>query len=227
MKKKIIIAGSTGMVGSLVLKGCVENPDVAHIINLVRKPLVQSTPKTTEIIVKDFSDYSSLADAFKGIDAAFFCIGAYTGSVPDDKFKRITVDFAVAFAQVLKQNSPDAILCLLSGAGAIRTGKSKISFAKYKGIAEAKISEMKLGRFFTFRPGYIYPVTKCKEPNLGYAIIRFLYPVIKLIASQFSVKSTELADAMVKAGIYGTPKEILENTNILMLSKDSCCSLRA
>jgi uncharacterized protein YbjT (DUF2867 family) len=217
MHKKVVIAGSTGMVGSLVLRGCVESPDVAHIINLVRRPLVQSTPKTIEIIVKDFADYSSLADAFKGIDAAFFCIGAYTGSVPEDEFKRITVDFAVAFAQALKQNSPEATLCLLSGAGAVRTGKSKISFAKYKGIAEARISEMKLRRFFAFRPGYIYPVTEREEPNLGYAIIRFLYPVIKLIAS--SVKSTELADAMVKASIYGAPKEILENTDILMLSK--------
>lgn len=219
MKKKVIIAGSTGMVGSLVLKGCVENPDVAHIINLVREPSAQITPKTSGVVVKDFADYSSLADVFTGLDAAFFCIGAYTGSVPDDELKRITVDFAVAFAQALKQNSPEASLCLLSGAGAVRAGKSKISFAKYKGIAEAKISEIKPGRFFAFRPGYIYPVTKRQEPNLGYAIIHFLYPFIRLIAPKLSVKSTELAGAMVKVGLYGAPKEILENTDILTLSK--------
>ncbi|MEM9549387.1 MAG: NAD(P)H-binding protein [Bacteroidota bacterium] len=212
--KNIIIAGATGMIGRLILQQCLDSEEVAQVSSLIRKESDTQHPKLNNVLITNFTDYTEHYGMFKNIDAAFFCIGAYTGQVPDDVFRKITVDYAVAFAETLKTNSPAANFCLLSGAGADRTEKSRTSFAKYKGIAENRISSMGLN-FYTFRPAYIYPVTPRKEPNLMYSISRAMYPLIKLMGKNASIKSTELAGAMFNVGMYGAKKEILENRDIL------------
>ncbi len=212
--KRIIIAGASGMVGNLVLKKCLSISEVSEVISLVRKNSTFRHPKLKEVVLDDFSDYSTHKDLFLNIDAVFFCIGVYTGSVPDKKFRAITIDYPYQLASILKANSPSASFCLLSGAGADRTEKSKTAFARYKGMAENKISQLGL-RFFAFRPGYIYPTYKRKEPNLMYKILRWLYPIIKLMGSSASIQSTDLANAMVSIGLGNVKKEILENQDIL------------
>lgn len=211
--KKILIAGASGMIGFLILKEALKNNDVASVICLVRRPLNISHQKLIEIQVTDFKNYSSVAQAFRGLNAAYFCIGVYSGNVLNDVLREVTVDYAIAFAKMLKDNSPEATLCLLSGAGADQTGKSRIPFARYKGIAEAEINKLNLN-FYTFRPGYIYPVTPRKEPNWGYKLLRLIYPLIKLFGKKYSIKSTDLAESMFQVGLNGFPKKILENIDM-------------
>ena len=72
-------------------------------------------------------------------------------------------------------------------------------------------------RLHIFRPGYIYPVTPRKEPNLVYRISRFLYPLLRHVYPNIGIASEDLARAMVRAGLYGAGKSenpILENKNI-------------
>lgn len=211
---KVIITGGTGMVGKLVLGHCLKDDKISEVISLTRKPSGQAHQKLTEIVVTDFEDLAACNNHFKNVQLAFFCIGAYTGQVPDDLFKKITVDYAVAFGNALQQNSPQATLCFLSGAGADRTEKSKTSFALYKGMAENQLAKMNLV-FYSFRPGYIYPVEPRKEPNFGYTVIRFLYPLLKLFGSKYSITSTELARAIFNVGLHGADRQILENQDIL------------
>src|SRR5690606_21721791 len=128
---KVIITGGTGMVGGLVLAKCLHSEKITEVVSVVRKPTGQKHHKLSEIVLSDFEIYSQHEKLFKDIGIAFFCLGVYTGQVPDNLFKKITVDYAVAFAKTLEKNSPKATICLLSGAGADRTEKSKTSFARY------------------------------------------------------------------------------------------------
>ena len=212
---KVIIAGSTGMIGKLLLNLCLKSDKVTQVVAIIRKPdnIVQKEKLTTTVI-EDFRSYDSRDDLFKDIDVAFFCIGVYTRQVADNLFKEITVDYAFNFAKMVKENSPNARLCLLSGAGADRTEKSRAAFARYKGMAENQISKLGLV-FHTFRPGYIYPVTERKEPNFMYKLMRLFYPIIRLVGSSLSIKSTELAQAMFNVGLDGSDKETLENKDII------------
>lgn len=212
--KSVLIAGASGMIGNLILEECLSSDHITQVISLVRRNSKHSDQKLQEVIIDDFADYAAHQSSFQDIDAAFFCIGVYTGQVPDEAFKEITVDYAVSFAKALKDNSPHANLCLLSGAGADRTEKSRTAFARYKGMAENRINALGLN-FYSFRPGYIYPVEPRREPNWMYRIMRALYPLIKLLGSNTSVKSTELATAMFTVGMDGADKEILENRDIL------------
>lgn len=213
----VIIAGSTGMIGSLILEHCIKSEEIKSITNLIRQTKKEAlNPKISNLVVTDFATYDNQNLAFKNIDVAFFCLGVYTGQVKDNVFKQITVDYAVGFAKILKANSPNARLCLLSGAGADRTEKSRTAFARYKGMAENQISKLGL-EFYSFRPGYIYPVTPRKEPNVLYKLFRYLYPLVKLMGSSASIKSTELANVMYQIGIKGADEEILENKDIIKL----------
>jgi len=202
------------MIGNIILDNCLSSSKINKVTSLVRNKSNNTHARLQEEIIEDFTDYTNHKDLFKNIDSAFFCIGVYTGSVSDKLFKEVTVDYAVSFAKVLKENSPNAKLCLLSGAGADRTEKSKTSFALYKGMAENQIDKLGL-EFYTFRPSYIYPVEPRKEPNLMYSIMRNLYPILRLLGSNFSIKSTELGKVMYKIGINGTDKKILENKDLI------------
>ena len=215
--KKVVIGGASGMIGSLIQEECLTSSEISKIISLVRKKSDRNHPKLEEIIISDFSDYSVQNGIFQQADIAFFCIGVYTGQVPKAKFKEITVDYAVAFAKAVRAANPEARLCFLSGAGADRSEKSSAAFARYKGMAENQISDLNL-EFYSFRPGYIYPVSPRKEPNLMYRILRALYPLLRLMGSGSSIKSTELAKAMFNVGLNGVRPEILENKSILEYS---------
>ena len=55
-----------------------------------------------------------------------FCLGVYTGAVPDEEFRVISVDDTVEFARVLRASSPSAAFSFL--AGAALTGRNKAGF---------------------------------------------------------------------------------------------------
>ena len=207
------------MIGSLILQNCLSSSTIDEVTSLVRRNTEVSHPKLNEFVISDFNEFSGQSEIFQNIDIAFFCIGVYTGQVNDEKFKEIIVDYAVAFARAIKENRTQATLCFLSGAGVDRTEKSRMAFARYKGIAENKISALGLKAFYSFRPGYIYPVEPRKEPNFSYRMMRTFYPLIKLRGKNASIRSTELADAMFYAGLNGADREILENKEIIEIYK--------
>ena len=84
-------------------------------------------------------------------------------------------------------------------------------------MAENQISTLFL-KFYSFRPTYKYPVESRNEPNLGYRILRALYPILKLFGSKYSIKSSELPNAIFNVEMNDVEKQILENQDILMFS---------
>ncbi|MBW2408747.1 MAG: hypothetical protein JRF72_03040 [Deltaproteobacteria bacterium] len=220
MDKKVIITGATGMVGGCALRICLENPDVSLVTVMGRSRTEINHTRLREVAVEDFTDYSAFTEMLENQDVALFCLGAYTGAVPDDLFREITVDYTVAFAKALHKVSPQAAFCFLSGQGADQTEHSRMSFARYKGAAEKALLDTGFSRVHIFRPGYIYPVTPRKEPNLMYTISRLLYPVLRRVYPNIGIPSEKLAAAMVQAGLYGTGESdnpILENKDIRIM----------
>ncbi|MEM9051408.1 MAG: NAD-dependent epimerase/dehydratase family protein [Bacteroidota bacterium] len=213
--KTALIVGATGMVGNHILDYCLESEEISKVKVLTRRPTGKSHSKLEEIIHKEFSSYEGAGSTFENVDMGFFCIGVYTGSVKDDLLREITVDYAEAFAKSLINGSPESTLCFLSGQGSDRTEKSRMSFAKYKGMAENLIDKMGFKAWYSFRPAYIYPVVPREEPNWMYSLSRKIYPIVKLMGKNASVKSSELAEAMLKVGLEGHEKTILENKDIV------------
>lgn len=212
--KNVLIVGASGMIGGIILQEALNDKDIKSVCSITRKTHGIQNPKLKEILHSDFSNYSGIEHAFNNIDAAYFCIGVYTGAVKDDLFKIITVDFAKVFADAVIEKSPSASFNFLSGAGADLEEKSRMSFARYKGMAENYIISKNFSSLNIFRPGYIYPVDKREEPNFSYRLFRIMYPVVNFLMPSSSVTSEELAKAMFNAGKEKLNKGILENIEI-------------
>lgn len=217
MTKRLVIVGATGMVGGYALRHALDEPDVGTVTVIGRRTIGVSHPKLKEVLHADFADCSALADALSGQDAAIFCLGAYTGAVPDAEMRTITVDYTIEFAHVLRGSSPEAAFSFLSGSGADPTGRSRLAFARYKGEAENALLAAGFTHLYIFRPAYIYPVEPRKEPNVSYRVLRAIYPAFRLLFPNQVIRADDLARVMVDAPLHGTPKHagpVFENRDI-------------
>ena len=220
MNKTVLITGATGMVGSLVLKNALASKYISKVIVYGRSSVDFEHEKMQEFLSPVFTQFPvSFLKELPSIDHVLFCVGVYTGVVKRDIFRQITVDYPVELAKQHLLANPKGCFSLLSGQGADRSERSRIMFAKDKGQAENTLSELYNGSFFTFRPGYIYPVEKRVEPNFSYWISRLVYPLFKALGPKFSITSHQLAKGILKSAMLLPPKEILENQEILIYLK--------
>jgi uncharacterized protein YbjT (DUF2867 family) len=216
-EKRVVIVGATGMVGGYALRYALEHPAVGRATAIGRRTLGISHTKLKEVLHRDFADCSALAEALTGQDAAVFCLGAYTGAVPDAELRTITVDYTIEFARVLRASSPDAAFSFLSGSGADPSGRSRMPYARYKGEAEKALLAAGFPRVYLFRPGYIYPVEPRKEPNLSYRLLRRIYPAFRVLFPNQVIRADDLARAMVDVAFRETGERgglVFENRDI-------------
>ena len=214
--KTVLIAGATGMVGGHALQLALDHPDVKEVRTLGRKAVDQSHSKLKQWTAVDLSSFKD-ANCFSGVDTLLFCVGAYTGALKEAAFRHVNVDIPYAVAKQFHVHAPQANFCLLSGQGADRTEKSRVQFAREKGIIENKLSALGLGGFATFRPGYIYPVKKREEPNWMYTLSRRIYPLLKR-NKNMSIPSDALAQAMLTVGLKPIEQEVWENAHMRALT---------
>jgi uncharacterized protein YbjT (DUF2867 family) len=218
--KRVVIVGASGMVGGYAMPYLLEDPAVGGVTSIGRRNLGLSHPKLNEILHPDFADCSALAGALAHQEAAVFCLGTYTGAVPDEELRRITVDYTVEFARVLRASSPNATFAFLSGSGADPTGRSRMAFARDKGEAEKALSAAGFPHVYIFRPAYIYPVQPRREPNFSYRLLRAIYPVFRILFPNQVIRADDLARTMVDAAVRGTGDggtRVLENRDIRQL----------
>ncbi|MEL7530570.1 MAG: NAD-dependent epimerase/dehydratase family protein, partial [Bacteroidota bacterium] len=104
---KVIITGTTGMVGKGVLLECLDRPDVEAILVVNRRSVEITHPKLKEILHKDFLDLSSIKDQLVGYDACFFCLGMSAAGASNETYYRITHDLTIHWAETLLELSPD------------------------------------------------------------------------------------------------------------------------
>jgi uncharacterized protein YbjT (DUF2867 family) len=216
-EKRLVVVGATGMVGGYALRYALEHPAVRCAMAIVRRKLGISHPKLTEVVHRDFAECSALRGALSGQDAAILCLGAYTGAVSDAEFRTITVNYTTEFARVLHESSPEAVFAFLSGSGADPTGRSRMSFARYKGEAEKALLAAGFPGVYIFRPAYIYPVEPRKEPNFSYRLLRAIYPAFRVLFPNQVIRADDLARAMVNVAIRKTSEresKVCENRDI-------------
>ena len=220
-QKQVVIVGATGLVGGYALRCALDHPAVGTATAIGRKPTGVSHPKLKEVLHQDFADSSALAGALSGQDAAVFCLGAYTGAVADAELRRITVDYTIEFARVLRGSSPNATFVFLSAGGADPTGRSRIAYARYKGEAEKALAAAGFPRIYIFRPAYIYPVQPRREPSFSYRLLRAVYPAFRVLFPNQVIRADDLARTMVDVAIRGAGEGrtlVLENRDIRHLA---------
>ena len=196
---KIIITGSTGTVGSELVREAVADNDIEEVILLARKPSEIKHPKIREIIHKNFLDYSGLENIFRETDACLWCLGISQTKVSKEDYFIITYDYTVAAAKAMLAANPGITFLFLSGQGADSTEKSRVRFAKVKGQTENALRAMNFRKLIIFRPGGINPVSKSINASINKKFEFLFIQLMKVIVPWAVVNTDVLAKAMLKS----------------------------
>jgi len=216
---KIIITGSTGMVGEGVLHVCLSHPDVEKVLVINRKSSGIVHSKLKEIIHPDFFDLSPIANQLGGYDACFFCLGISSIGVQEPQYFKTTHSLTMHVAQTLVQLNPSMTFCYISGAGTDSTEKGRSMWARVKGKTENDLMKLNFKNVFALRPGFIKPIKGLKHTHSFYKYINWLYPLGRSIYSKGFCTMEELALCMIYLAQYGYSKKLIEGKDIISISQ--------
>jgi len=223
MKLKVIITGSTGMVGKGILLECLGRPEVESILVINRKPLDIQHDKITEIVHNDFYNLSTIEPQLKGYNACFFCLGVSAFGMSETDYSRITYDMTLHFADTLLRLNPDMHFCYVSGQGTDSSEKGRVMWARIKGKTENALLGMPFKKSYMFRPGYIQPMKGIKSStklyNMLYMVFKPLYPLLKAVFPTQLTSSVQVGNAMINVVLFGSEKKHLTNIDINLLAE--------
>lgn len=215
---RIILFGATGMVGQGALLECLDDPEVERVLAVVRRPTGKTHEKLDELVVTDFTDYTSVEDRLRGYDACLFCLGVSAAGMTEAEYRRVTYDYTLAAARTLARLNPSLTFCYVSGQGTDSTEKGWQMWARVKGKVENDLLALPLGAAYMFRPGYIQPVRGVVSTvgfyRAAYATVGWAYPLLSKAFPASLMTSSDLGRALLVAAKRGAPKRVLEAPDI-------------
>ena len=221
MSYKVIITGTTGMVGKGVLFECMDHPLIESVLLVNRSSAKIQHPKVKEVLIKDFFDLASIKEDLGGYDACFFCLGITSLRQTEENYAKITHDLTVQFAKTFLQLNDNSVFCYVSGAGTDSSEKGSIMWARVKGKTENDLLSMGFKGAYMFRPGYIQPLRGIKSKTQWYQALYTIFWPVYLILKHFpsaATNTTNMGLAMINTLEGKCSKTILETKDINKLS---------
>ncbi|MBC6699441.1 Rossmann-fold NAD(P)-binding domain-containing protein [Hymenobacter puniceus] len=220
MKLRVIITGTTGMVGEGVLLECLNDPEVEQVLSISRRPSGHQHPKLRELLHEDFQNLTPIAGQLTGYNACFFCLGVSSVGMQEPEYRRLTYDLTLHFARtLLAHNGPDLTFCYVSGSGTDNTLRSRQMWARVKGETENALRQLGFRQAFMFRPGFLRATPGQQHVLPYYKYFGWLYPVVRGLAPKFASTLTELGRAMLHVAHCGYAKSVLEVPDIVAAAK--------
>ncbi|MGY3090400.1 uncharacterized protein YbjT (DUF2867 family) [Hymenobacter sp. UYAg731] len=218
MNLRVILTGATGMVGEGVLLECLQNPAVAHVLVLTRKPTGRSHAKMRELLVLDLANLSAVESQLTGYNACFFCAGVSSVGISKEEYERITHDMTLAVGQALLRLNPELTFIYVSGASTDSSETSRQHWARVKGRTENDLLRLPFQAAYMFRPGFMKITPGQRNALKWYGAIAWLYPVARKLAPNFVSTMQEVGRAMINAADFGYSKPVLEVRDIVALA---------
>lgn len=216
---KVIITGSTGMVGKGILLECLEHSNITQVLIINRNSLAIEHPKLKEVLLKDFMQMNTLKGDLKGYDACFHCMGISAVGLSEEKYAEITYDMTMALVDVLYELNPKMTFNYVSGTGTDSSEKGRTMWARVKGKTENMILKKGFADAYMFRPGVIVPEKGIKSRtgwyNAAYVVMRPFFGMMK--KSKNITTTTRIGQAMIKTLTHPIDLKILHNPDINQL----------
>jgi len=226
MKKlKVIIFGSTGMVGKGVLYECIDSQNVESILLVNRSSLNVKSPKVKEILHDDFSNFSSIENELKGYDACYFSLGVSSAGMKEEKYRTITYGYTLAAASILRKINDNMTFIYVSGVGTDTTEEGRTMWARIKGKTENDIIKLGFKQAYMYRPGYIQPEkgikSKTKLYNALYVVTKPLYPIFNILIPNQLTTTTKLGKSMINVTLKPYSNNIITNRDINIIAANN------
>ena len=220
MGNRVLITGSTGMVGKGVLLECLDSDNVESVLVINRETVGIEHPKLKEIIHKDFFDLGSIKVDLNGYGACFFCLGVSSAGMREDKYSNITYKLTKHFSDTFIKQNPDSIFIYVSGTGTDSSEKGRVMWARIKGKTENMILNKGFKDAYAFRPGVILPTkgvrSKTDWYNVFYTLFKPLNPL--LLRSKYVTTTEKVGLAMINILQNQQDSKHLENKDINIIA---------
>jgi uncharacterized protein YbjT (DUF2867 family) len=214
---KVIITGTTGMIGEGILLECLNDDRISSILSVSRKPTGKNHPKLKEYIVSDFLSLQEGDENLKGYDACFFCAGISSIGISPADYERISYNTTLQFARAVEPN-PNMSFIYVSGSGTDSTEKGKLHWARIKGKTENDLMKLPFKQVFGFRIG-IVEIAKGQTHVLPfYKYVSWLIPLLKIVSPNILNTMKQVANAMIVVSSKGYPKNIIHVKDIHQMS---------
>jgi uncharacterized protein YbjT (DUF2867 family) len=171
-KITVAVAGATGLVGGLLLRRLLDDPEIERVVAPTRRPL----PSHPKLDNPGFD--GALWPALPPLDEAYGCLGTTRKSAGgDEAFRAVDLVLTRSFARAAKAAGARRF-GLVSSIGADKS--SRFLYLRTKGEAEAAVSGFGFESVAIVRPSFL--VGERAEPrpaeNLAIAALLVLEPVL-------------------------------------------------
>ncbi len=215
---KVIITGSTGMVGEGVLHVCLNDPRIEKILLINRRKLGLEHLKIKEIVLPDLFDLTPLEEQLSGYDACFYCLGVSSVGMKKDEYYKVTYELTMSFGKTLSKLNPDMTFIYVSGAGTDSSEKGSQSWAGVKGKTENDLMKLPFKKVIGFRPGFIKPIKGLQNTQSYYKYVSWLYPVGRLLYTDGFSTMEEVGRSMINLVYHDYSKKIITGKDIKILA---------
>lgn len=196
-----VIAGATGLVGSLVLQRLIENPQFSKVISISRRSTGLQSSKLKEILISDLSEIQSRAKDLQG-DAYFCCLGTTIKDAGSQaQFEKVDFLAVVDFAKVAKSHQAKSFQ-IVSAAGA--NSRSLVFYNRVKGKAEEALRDLGFQKLVIFQPGLLMGERKAfrRGEKIMISVFRKLDVVIpEKLGRNIMTETDILADHMIHSSL--------------------------
>lgn len=220
MPKTIVIAGSSGLVGSHLLRICLSSQQVERVICLNRRKVMESDPKLEEQVV-DFNHLVSLPD-FPKADALCCCLGTTMKKAGSkEAFRKVDYHYALDLGKAA-HNQGIAHFLLVSSLGA--STKTGNFYLKTKGEIEEALTRLTFPVLTLVRPSFL--LGERNENRLGENIGKWIFKTFDfLLIGPLKKYKAVHADTVARAMLNSILNErsgttILESDQIAELGKE-------
>lgn len=162
----LLVAGATGLVGSLALRHALADPRVTAAISLGRRPAAAGDAKLVQAIA-DFAHLDAIAADIPPADAAICALGTtirQAGSRP--AFHAVDHDAVLAFARLAKAKQARRFAVVSSVGASSRAGNFYLAT---KGRMEDGLQAIGFERLTILQPSFLVGDRREKRPGEGYA----------------------------------------------------------
>ena len=173
----IAVFGSTGLIGSNLLKSLEYDTYFSKVNVITRKPIHFKNSKFKNIVI-DFSDINSIQDSLKNCQIVFVSIGTTQSKVNWDlkKYKKIDYEIPINIAKEAKKLNINKYL-IVSSAGADINARG--FYLSLKGQIENDIIKIGIKNTFIFRPSLL--MGNRKEKRIGEKIAQVIMPIFSFL----------------------------------------------
>lgn len=204
------------MVGKGVLLECLDDPNIEQVITIGRSELDVTDSKLQSLIHQDFKDYGTIEEHLQGIDACYLCMGVSAAGLSEEKYTELTYEYTLALASTLLKLNPEITCTYVSGQGTDSSEQGRTMWARVKGKTENDLLKLGFKQAFMFRPGGIIPLRGIKSKTKLYQFIYdYFMWLIKFIAPNAIVNTTQISQSMIKVTQEGYSKDILDPKDII------------